>query len=787
MTPEPTQTPQNAPALRVDHPALVCGVGALWLALCVWVVHQGGLAPAEPPDSVKTLVGLVVTLLEALPILAVWWLGAAGYGYALRQRGVAQVGVGMAALLVMNYVAGFVVGFSFWIAWGLCLAGVVLLNVQVLRARRRGSFWKWQSSFPGAWWWLFAVPGVALLIVAACCPPGTMWRVEALGYDVTSYHLQIAREWVASGVAASGGGGMVELQHNVYSYLPGLMEAAYASLMVMPPPGLAPGSAPGSGLGAGGASVGSVYLCQLFHASFVLLAAAAVASWLRDFVGRGPAIVGGAVVLLVPWSIVTGSMAYNEQAVVAFAAVAWRLVAGRPYPCGRTAVAVGLLVGAAALAKLTAGFTVAVPVGFVLLVRLLSTRAGWLGSECSEAERSPQTSTRSTPSDLSPGGSPSLDPSHSTKRLPAKRRRALFPLALCVLVGSATLSPYLARNAAWTGNPVFPFAGEVLGFAHWDETRADRWDAAHHLDRLESPWADRLTAVWRQALGNTGYGAWGGQPTPTESQNIARFKQEGGVPTLWLVALAGLAFGFTQRRTRAFAAVLVFVLLGQFVWWLTMTHLQSRFLIVCIVPLAAGAGLLIEAIARLPGRAGVTGPRLAGGVLAGVLAVVSLTTTWSQSTPLSLLDGRTVPAPMWFVVDSLPEPAGTGRLADLPINQLSPDSKVMVVGNNQSLFYIRPEMVYASAFDESPITEPLRSADDAEQLADHLRHLGVTHLWIGYSELDRLHATYGFDAGVTADRLARLVHPWPHLTPRGATVLVEVPRRDAESAPENAP
>ncbi|MEM8739424.1 MAG: hypothetical protein AAGG38_13255 [Planctomycetota bacterium] len=80
-------------------------VGAGLLAACVWVVHQGGFLPAVQgregaAGSMGSLAGLVLILWESLPLLGAWWLGAAGYGYALRQRGVMQIGVGMAALLV---------------------------------------------------------------------------------------------------------------------------------------------------------------------------------------------------------------------------------------------------------------------------------------------------------------------------------------------------------------------------------------------------------------------------------------------------------------------------------------------------------------------------------------------------------------------------------------------------------------------------------------------------------------------------------------------------------------
>ncbi|MEM1027402.1 MAG: hypothetical protein AAGJ38_04900, partial [Planctomycetota bacterium] len=304
-----------------------------------------------------------------------------------------------------------------------------------------------------------------------------------------------------------------------------------------------------------------------------------------------------------------------------------------------------------------------------------------------------------------------------------------------------------------------------------------RWDAAHMPDE---PWGERLTAVWRQAIGNTGYGALGGRETPSESKNIARFAQEGGLPVLWLAAGVGLALGFVKRETRWLAAVLSAVLLGQFVWWLSMTHLQSRFLVVAIVPLCAAAGLLFGALDRLKIGSHLTVGRLTAGVVAAVLAVVALTTTWSQTTLLTTADGQRLSAPLWFLVDGLPRPHGNGTLQDLPLNALPSGSRIMVVGNNQSLFYIDRDMVYASAFDASPMTTMLPpealGEDDPDALARRLRVAGVTHLWLGYSELDRLHATYGFDAGVTTRRLQTLVANWEHLGSKNApTVLVVVP------------
>ncbi|MEL7089414.1 MAG: hypothetical protein AAGL98_13395, partial [Planctomycetota bacterium] len=162
-------------------------------------------------------------------------------------------------------------------------------------------------------------------------------------------------------------------------------------------------------------------------------------------------------------------------------------------------------------------------------------------------------------------------------------------------------------------------------------------------------------------------------------------------------------------------------------------------------------------------------------VLCVSLAAGAWVVTWSQAVPLSLPDGRSIPAPLWFLTDGLPPPDGRGAMATPAVNTLPSDARVMVVGNNQGLFYYERDLVYASAFDASRLTPILRQPPSSDAVAAALRGRGVTHLWIGYSELDRLHATYGFDAEVTSPALAGIVKGWPHLTPPGPSVLVEVP------------
>ena len=472
----------------------------------------------------------------------------------------------------------------------------------------------------------------------------------------------------------------------------------------------------------------SVYVCQLLHASFAVVMAAATAELLRGRVRPMASAVGGAVTLVVPWVVVTGSLAYNELAVLAFAAAGLHLVLGPGKPSAKDAAAVGLLAAAATLAKLTAGFTVALPLGALLVWRL------W-------REAGP--------------------------------RRLAAPVAICVGIGLLSLSPYLLRNLAWTGNPVFPFATSSLGLGHWEPAQAERWAEAHQPDVSVG---ERFSAIWRQAIGNAGYGALGGSETPAETQNVARFDREGGFPTLWLAAAAGLGLSTLRREGRWFVWAAAGLIGWQVVWWLVGTHLQSRFLVLVILPLGWGVGLWIEALLRLPGGLGARAGGIAAGVLGALLAAAGLATISTQATKVPLDNGQRVPAPLWLLVDGLPAPLGRGVLSPPPINELLPGARVAVVGNNQGLFYLQRDFVYASAFDAPPIRDALAGDPAADEFARRLRNQGITHLWLGYSELDRLHATYGFDPAVTSGRLRRLVADWPAVTPpAGPSVLVAVP------------
>ncbi len=708
---------------------VACAVAALVSA--VWFLTQSGVVPQRPQAFSDVLAILAVSM----PVLGAVWIGAAGYGYALRsalipwRRGslVEELALGIAGLLMVNWLvasAGLLTQNGAVAVFGAgCLLNLLKLlpsKVKVRRDRRRVVV---------PWRVLLLVPGVALLLVAASCPPGSLWRVEAFGYDVTSYHLQLPREWMALG-------GMSGLEHNVYSFLPGLIEGGYLLIGFL-----------------SGSVLDGVYTCQLFHVSLALLAAAAIGKTVAALTAaeaRAGAGIGTAALLLVlPWVTIAGSMAYNEMGVLAFGSAALMVVFGESGTTRRGAVAVGLLVGAATLSKLTAGVMVAVPVGLILLLRLnrqadAKDKGGWM-----------------------PG---------------------VQLAAFAGLAGVLMLSPYLVRNSVATGNPVFPFAAERLGAGHWGNELVDRWDTAHGLSPKQEGKFDGLGRQW---LLNTGYGAVGGQPTPREMQNVARFDREGGVPTLWIVVAVGGVLLLIHKDTRRLAGGLVLMLGVQVCFWMFATHMQSRFLLPTVLPACLIAGLGCGRLRALSKERAPNVAPLVGAAMVVMLGLISFTTLLSQTpTGRDPETGEDLQAPLWVAVNA-PIATHPDDLNTHPINRLPLDSKTLLVADNSGLLYLRRPIVYATAFDEAPLGKMIREArrtggdggtgGGLDEVNDALRRAGITHVWVHWSELARLHGTYGHDRDVTEQTLSRLIATgWEQVDASGPTAtLYALPAQQA--------
>ncbi len=598
-------------------------------------------------------------------------------------------------------------------AWAAPAAGALLLWREV---RGRGGGWRGRGvEVVGVPWgvrWVM-IPGAAVLIVAPCLPPGTIWASEAHGYDALSYHLMLAREWI-------GAGRIGPVEHNVYSFLPSYMEAAYAQLAVMLGAGLdARGT---SALGGGGRWV---FAAQSLHTLMGVATGVSVASLVRVLLGRAArpvagadvcaAVAGGAVVS-VPWTAITGTLAYNELGMTACLAGAVVLASqawDRPAAQGAL---IGLLLGASAMCKPTAVY-----MGWPLVI---VCAAAWL---------------------------------------PAVGRLGLGAGAL--VGGVVGVAPWLLRNAlvGTGGNPVFPYFTGLFGARHWDAEQVARWNAAHHpgrglfdsFARLASD-AGLLNPQWLAFAGLLVVGvfvvlAWGGARRVgwplvlglalqllawvLVGHQQARFLMPIIVPGSAVLGLAVGGWGLASRRRVGVAAGAAAVgALG----------LSSTYFFV-----NEGGGRPCRALEI--GVAGITGDALGSDAALRALPEREL---------VDLLRSAENPV------------AATNRLVGLEAARArergEPEPLVYLLGDATPLYFTVP-ILWNTTWDAWPLDRAMRAPGAGEtgageagmaarNGADELRRLGVTHLLINFAELDRLRRSGYSPAGMTPELAGRFAN-----------------------------
>lgn len=465
------------------------GVGGVWLATVIGVAS----------------VWLASGALAGAYVAGAWGLGVAALRWMEDRASAAWLApaVGLGIMLALSHGLGVLGAFEWFgtggrrVVAGLPIgAGLVLLAMDLMK-RRAG---EGASVHPVA---LAAVPGLALLIVAAASPPGWLWASEGLGYDTRSYHAQLPAEWLAEGR-------LWPLEHNVYSYLPGYIETAFYHLAAIV------GTHPAAGTGVG------LLAFQCLSAVVMVLAVVLIGRvcWvvirreLREKAG-GVVTAVAALVLATPWMLVTGSLAYNEPAVLALGAGAMLAVLSSTTSHTVRWVLAAFLVGSACGAKPTALFMVGPVVG-AMLVATTPARA-WAGC-----------------------------------------------IGLGVVVGLVTLLPWLVRNEVAAGNPVFPQLASVFGEGHWTSEQHARWASGHVfggsvVDRvrlllLPDPSGPHLGGTSMRGLLHPHWGLMG-------------------------VVCLGAAVVAPFVRRNAVVVALAMGLGLQIVAWLALTHVQSRFLV----------------------------------------------------------------------------------------------------------------------------------------------------------------------------------------------------------------
>lgn len=610
--------------------------------------------------------------------------------------------------------------------------------------------------------WIMAAPSVAVMLAAAMSPPGLFWSSEFGGFDSLSYHLPLAVEWAAQGRVQP-------LEHNVYSFLPSYVEAAYAQIHVALG-GVVPGSADvsqhGGSTGLFALEGVGILSCQLLSVIYAVIAAIATAAAARELLQRFGgdrvsasarefgAAAAGAALLCTPWTAVVGSLAYNETAVMmCFGAAVWIASAGTAAPL-RRGLLCGVLVGIACGCKPTALFLIGPAVGLVLAASM--PRGSWL-------------------------------------RLGAG----------VVTGGLIGFAPPLLRNALFCGNPVFPAATGIFGLAHWTADQAKVF-ADHHVEH--APLIDRLGMLFGTVQGGDG------QPRGIlHTQFVA----------LWPLTLVCTVLQLRWPPLRRLAFTLAAGIALAMLWWLFGSHCQSRFL----VPLLPACGILIGCgIASLAWRR--TAPEEASPSDTGVWSVppavrltalialamigmsgVRTVTLFMTQGMTTFADGQRLPLPNRMLVSGVTGHTGEEqrpgitravRAGEIVIGESDPvtdamsvaeyinlvvpaDHGVYLLGDATPLYMparlASGKLLYHVTWDRSPLGEAIgKDPDSPEAWTRQLQQQGVRWVSLNVAELSRYLADNAYDKRVTPDRVKAWLEVWgiPRHADAGQRILYEL-------------
>lgn len=501
----------------------------------------------------------------------------------------AALGLGLIGLLTL------VLGLAGWLnrysAAGMLICLALPQLILLLQGARSHDFKSairsWLTkSIPAEWLLLLLTPFLAITLTGAMLPPGLLWKNSD---DPHPYDVMEYHLQIPREWYEAGR--ILPLHHNAFSYFP--MNAEMHDLLAMHLRG-----GPWDGM----------YLAQLTSAFFMCLAILAVYGICRTLLlSRGQAsrrlpLLAAILAASTPWIMLLAPVAYVEAAMLLFAtlSIGWTLIA---FPVAehrvrRMAVA-GALAGLACGVKYTAVPMTLLAVPICLFIF---------------------------------------------------RPRLLASLAVYVLVGLAAFSPWLIRNAIWTGgNPIFPEGISLFGPAHFSPDQVDRWQQAHAPRPDQRTLPARLHAAADQILLDWRYGY-----------------------LLIPLALLCAIFSWRQSETRLlFTLLLVTTLI-----WLFATHLQSRFF-VSAIPFCA----LLIGLAPLWQRFWI-----ALAILVGVSTLFSYVTLNQQLTPYLGPFGITDFKP------ALPE--AYVQLADK-------GRSIALVGQAQAFFYQIPmtRLSYRTVFD----------------------------------------------------------------------------------------
>ncbi|GEM_PF-5256071 len=304
-------------------------------------------------------------------------------------------------------------------------------------------------------------------------------------------------------------------------------------------------------------------------------------------------------------------------------------------------------------------------------------------------------------------------------------------------VAALGAAPWLLKNLAWTGNPVYPLAHGLFGGKDWSAADAAFYAAkaaekgyrGWPIDRLPAP-IDRavelaLTPLTTSLAGERFEGAFLG-PLPLMAMAVASV----GGAAAWINRRA-----LKRRRSGAAALAWVAALIAV-AWSFWFFSYQSYRLLLpplaLVFVLAAwGAAALLAA----PG--GTIARRLFGLSLRGIFALAAL---YSIGFTFALIAGWKRPGALPVALGFQPreryleQAVSYYPTARWLAARTGPDRKALLIGEHRTLYF--PNAALASDWFDAPQPLPLLQASaDNDEMFDRLRRGGVRYVYVNMHEL----------------------------------------------------
>ena len=302
-------------------------------------------------------------------------------------------------------------------------------------------------------------------------------------------------------------------------------------------------------------------------------------------------------------------------------------------------------------------------------------------------------------------------------------RRRLAACAAFAAAAMIALAPWLVRNLAWTGNPIYPYLQPVLGGPPCERDLA-----------AELAGTDQSPGAMKAAL-----------PRTLAAPVVRTFSplREGGlIGAHWLILLpvAAATRGFPPRRATALWLAAAAAALA----WGALVHF-ARFLLPAMVPAAALTGV---AAAALTASASRTVARLFAVLLTGVFA-------WNATVIASAynLDQLSTVTGHLAQCDFVDRWVSYGPAITAVEEAVPDDGVILLVAEPRSL-YLDSDVLVEDPYRTPLLIELARGCRSSGELARRVGALGATHVLVNSSEMEFFAGLRGRDdywSDATAD------------------------------------